>query len=54
VLATVKSDYLKSVIDEAHKMRMKGQQSERGSSNIIIKDAWLEELRKYPFISSKS
>ena len=53
VLATVKGDYLKQVIADAHKVRMKSEDIQRGSSAIVLKDAWLEELRKYPFISSK-
>ena len=53
ILATVKGDYLKQVIADAHKVRMKSEDSQRGSSAIVLKDAWLEELRKYPFISSK-
>src|SRR6185312_4070930 len=53
VLATIKRDYLSEIIANAHKSRLKGEEGQRGSSAIMIKDSWLDELRKYPFISSK-
>jgi len=53
VLATIKRDYLSEIIANAHKSRLKGEEGQRGSSAIMIKDTWLDELRKYPFISSK-
>src|SRR6185437_1525132 len=54
VLATIKRDYyLSEIIANAHKSRLKGEEGQRESSAIMIKDSWLDELRKYPFISSK-
>jgi hypothetical protein len=34
-------------------MRMKGDQEEEKVNKIQIKDSWLEELTKHPYISSK-
>ena len=44
---------MSEIIANAHKSRLKGEEGQRGSSAIMIKDSWLDELRKYPFISSK-
>src|SRR3569833_2147618 len=53
VLATLKGDYLKSIISEAHLSRMKGEEDKEASQSIMIKSEWLEELNKYPYVSSK-
>jgi hypothetical protein len=53
ILASVQTDYLKGVIAEAHKLRFKEGQEQKASSVIMIKDSWLAELTKYPYISSK-
>ena len=52
VLSTLKKEYLKKIIKDAHEVRIKGDEEEKKNQCIMIKDHWLEELRKYPFISS--
>ena len=52
ILATVKSDYLKLIISEAHKARLKVEVAEGKSEGILMKEHWFEELNKYLFLSS--
>ena len=54
ILGTVKQEYLKLVIEEAEKKRFKDGDQKKSADTIMITDAWLHELNKYPFISSKS
>ena len=53
VMATVRTSYLKGVIEAAHKARFKGDEAQQGRALIMLKDSWLDELTKHPFISSK-
>jgi hypothetical protein len=45
---------MKGIIAEAHNSRMKGEGEEEKKDKIQIKDSWLEELTKHPYISSKT
>ena len=54
VLATLKGDYLRQIISEAHLSRMNGEEDKEASQTIMIKSEWLEELNKHPYISSKT
>ena len=54
VLATLKWDYLKQIISDAHLTRMKGEEDKEESKTIMIKSEWLEELNKHPYISSNT
>ena len=53
ILATLKQDYLKLIIKDAHEVRMKPEEDREEKSGILLSDTWLEELKKYPFLSSK-
>ena len=53
ILATLKQDYLKQIIKDAHEVRMKPDEGIEEKSGILLSDSWLEELKKYPFLSSK-
>ena len=53
VLATVRTDYMKEIIKEAHDRRYKLQENDKKREGILLSDAWLEELTKHPYFSSK-
>ena len=53
VLGTVNPQYLKHIIEEAEQKRYTGTDERSKSDTIMITGKWLEELHKYPFISSK-
>jgi hypothetical protein len=53
VLGTVKPEYLKYIIEQAEQKRYKGSEENSRSNIIMMTDNWLQELNKYPFISSK-
>ena len=53
VMATVKGDYLRKIIAGADEKRFKDSNPRVKNDHIMISDAWLEELTKFPFISSK-
>src|SRR3569833_607772 len=54
ILASLKGEYLKQIISEAHLSRLKGEEDKEESKTIMIKSEWLDELNKYPYISSKT
>ena len=54
ILASLKTDYLKKIISDAHLARMKGEEDKETKEVIMIKQEWLDELNKYPHISSKT
>ena len=53
ILGTIKPDYLKQIINDAHKNRYEAGNKDQEKNYIMIKDKWLEELTKHPFLSSK-
>jgi hypothetical protein len=53
VMATVRGDYLKTIIEHAHKQRFGAGAKGKEQDGIQLSDQWLEELMKHPFISSK-
>ena len=54
IMASIKKDFLEKIIREAHLKRFKSDQEEEKRHAIKIKDSWLDELMKYPVISSKN
>jgi hypothetical protein len=44
---------LKDIIKEAHQKRYSLQEEDKKKQGIVMSDAWLEELKKYPYFSSK-
>jgi hypothetical protein len=44
---------MKKIITEAHEQRFKDVQEEEKKDTIMITNKWYEELKKYPFVSSK-
>jgi hypothetical protein len=53
VLSTIKPDYLKQIIDDAHKNRYESGTQDQEKNYIMVKDEWFDELTKHPFLSSK-
>jgi hypothetical protein len=53
VLATIKHEYLSKVIKDAHAKRFKAGETVKKKDSILLSDSWLEELKKYPYFSSK-
>ena len=54
ILSTLKHQYLKDIINDAHKKRYTITPEDKQKQGIRISDTWLEELNKHPYISSKS
>ena len=54
ILATLRADYLKEIIQEAHKKRYSIGSDDKKKQGILISDTWLQELNKHPYISSKN
>ena len=53
VLATVRAEYLKEIIEDAHRKRFKVEESDPKKQGIVISDEWMAQLQKYPYFSSK-
>jgi hypothetical protein len=53
ILCTLKNQYMKDIITDAHKKRFKADEDEPKKKAIAISDAWLEELLKHPYHSRK-
>nr|AAB42031.1 22 kD ORF [Oxytricha fallax] len=53
ILATIKGDYLKEIIQESHKKRYSISPEDKSKQGIKISESWLSELQKHPYISSK-
>ena len=53
ILCTLRNQYIKDIIEEAHKKRFKADQDETKKEAIRLSDAWLEELLKHPYHSRK-
>ncbi len=53
VLGTLKRHYLTEIIKDAHDKRFKIPEDNEKKDAILISDAWLEELTKHPYYSSK-
>ena len=44
---------MKDIIEEAHQRRYKLQDDDKQKKGIAISDAWMQELTKHPYYSSK-
>jgi hypothetical protein len=53
VLGTLKRHYLTEIIKDAHNKRFKVPEDNANKDAILIADAWMEELTKHPYYSSK-
>ena len=53
LLCTLKNQYMKDIIAEAHKARYTVADDDPKKQGIVISDAWLAELEKHPYHSSK-
>ena len=53
VLSTLRNQYMRDVIAEAHKKRFTVADDDAKKEGILISDAWLAELQKHPYHSSK-
>lgn len=54
ILGTLREDYLREIIEEAHKKRYTISPEDKKKQGILISDSWLAELKKHPYISSKN
>ena len=53
VLCTLRNQYMKDIIAEAHKARYTIADDNPKQQGIAISEAWIAELEKHPFHSSK-
>ena len=53
LLCTLRNQYMKDIIAEAHKARYTVADDDAKKQGIVISEAWLAELEKHPFHSSK-
>ena len=49
ILCTVRTQYMKEIIEEAHNNRFKVSSEDKKQEGIAISDAWLKELTKHPY-----
>lgn len=53
VLATKRHGYLTKVVADANSQRFKAGEGSKKKDGILLSDAWLDELTKHPYYSSK-
>ena len=53
VLCTLRKQYMSDVIAEAQAKRFKIEDNDQGQEGIVLTEAWLQELQKHPYHSSK-
>lgn len=53
LMCTLRSQYMKDIITEAHKARFTVSDDDPKKKGIVISEAWLAELEKHPYHSSK-
>ena len=53
LLCTLRNQYMKDIIADAHKARYTVADDDAKKQGIVISEAWLAELEKHPFHSSK-
>jgi len=53
IVGTLRNQYMNDVIAEAHKKRFSVADDDAKKEGILISDAWLAELQKQPYHSSK-
>lgn len=53
IVSTLRNQYMKDVIADAHKRRYTIADDDPKKEGILISDAWLAELQKHPYHSSK-
>ena len=54
LLCTLRNQYMKDIIAEAQKARFTVSEGDPKQQGIAISDAWLAELEKHPYHSSKT
>ena len=52
-MCTLKSAYMKEIIEKANKKRFKLDQDDDSKEGIVISENWFKELTKHPYHSSK-
>ena len=53
ILCTLRSQYIKDIIEEANKKRFKITDEDQSKKGILISESWMKELTKHPYYSSK-
>ena len=53
LLCTLRNQYMRDIIAEAQKARYTVDEGASGEKGIAISDAWMAELQKHPYHSSK-
>jgi len=53
LMCTLRNQYMKDIIADAHKSRFTVAEDDPKKQGILISDAWLAELEKHPYHSSK-
>jgi hypothetical protein len=54
VLCTLRKQYMTDIIAEAQAKRYKIQDGDQPQDSIVMTEAWMQELQKHPYHSSKS
>ena len=49
ILCTLRNQYMKEIIAEAHKLRYTVAEDDPKKQGIAISDAWIAELEKHPY-----
>ena len=53
LMCTLRNQYMKDIIGDAHKARFTVSEDDPKQKGIVISEAWLAELEKHPYHSSK-
>ena len=53
LMCTLRNQYMKDIIADAHKARFTVADDDPKKQGILISDAWMQELEKHPYHSSK-
>ena len=53
VVCTLRRQYMADIIAAAHKKRFQVPEDDQSKQGILITDAWMDELMKHPYHSSK-
>jgi hypothetical protein len=53
VMCTLRRQYMVDIIKQAHDNRFKLPEDDPKKKGIVISEAWLQELKKHPYFSSK-
>jgi hypothetical protein len=53
VLCTLRQQYMRDIIEDSQKHRFKIPEGDQQKQGILVSEAWMQELMKHPYHSSK-